>query len=110
MIEPVVADNWATDIGRSLPWTPTGARWQRYPTWVTDVDPDGNPLPAGEHRYVVVDEYERTLRPELLDQYANGRLLLGGDRLAAGGPVVRPAQDRAGGDRLLRRSWPTRPG
>jgi hypothetical protein len=26
-------------------------------------------LPAGEHRYVVVDEYERTLRPALLAQY-----------------------------------------
>ncbi len=70
VIEPVVEDNWATDIGRSLSWTSSGARWQRYPTWETDVDANGNPLPAGEHRFVMVDEYERTLRPALLDQYA----------------------------------------
>ena len=69
VIEPVVEDDWATDVGRSLPWTASGARWQRYPTWETTVDENGNPLPAGEHRFVVVDEYERTLRPALLDQY-----------------------------------------
>ncbi len=70
VIEPVVEDSWATDVGRSLPWTASGARWRRYPTWETDVDAQGQPLPAGEHRYVVVDQYERTLRPELLDEYA----------------------------------------
>jgi hypothetical protein len=70
VIEPVVEDNWATDVGRSLPWTASGSRWQRYPTWMTNVDPNGNPLPAGQRRYVVVDQYERTLRPELLDEYA----------------------------------------
>jgi hypothetical protein len=72
VIEPVVEDNWATDVGRSLPWTASGARWQRYPTWLTNVDGNGNPLPAGQHRYVFVDQYERTLRPELLDEYAKG--------------------------------------
>jgi hypothetical protein len=72
VIEPVVEDNWATDVGRSLPWTVNGARWQRYPTWLTNVDENGNPLPAGQHRYVVVDQYERTLRPELLQEYARG--------------------------------------
>jgi hypothetical protein len=70
VIEPVVEDNWATDIGRSLPWTAAGARWRRYPTWETDVNTQGKLLPAGERRYVVVDEYERTLRPELLSEYA----------------------------------------
>jgi 4-amino-4-deoxy-L-arabinose transferase-like glycosyltransferase len=69
VIEPVVADNWAMDIGTSLPWTPTGERWWRYATWLTNVDQRGNPLPVGERRYVLVDQYERTLRPELLDEY-----------------------------------------
>ena len=69
VIEPIVEDNWATDIGHALPATLSGARWQRYPTWETNVDAQGKPLPAGEHRYVVVDEYERTLRPALLAQY-----------------------------------------
>ena len=72
VIEPLVPDNWAMDVDRPLPVTPTGERWWRYPTWLTDVDTSGNPLPAGERRYVVVDQYERTLRPELLDEYANG--------------------------------------
>jgi 4-amino-4-deoxy-L-arabinose transferase-like glycosyltransferase len=71
VIEPVVADNWAADIGVSLPWTPTGDRWYRYPTWLTDVDDHGRPLPAGQRRYVVVDKYERTLRPALLDEYVS---------------------------------------
>ena len=69
VLEPVVSDNWATDVGLSLPWTPSGDRWYRYATWLTDVDENGNPLPAGQRRYVLVDQYERTLRPELLDEY-----------------------------------------
>jgi len=72
VIEPVVPDNWATDVGRSLAVTASGQRWARYPTWVSDVDRHGNPLPAGELRYVTIDEYERTLRPELLDEYVRG--------------------------------------
>jgi hypothetical protein len=69
VIEPEVPDNWATDIGASLASTPTGERWVRYPTWLTNLDAHGNPLPPGEHRYVVIDQYERYLRPELLDSY-----------------------------------------
>ncbi|MHB8656912.1 MAG: ArnT family glycosyltransferase [Solirubrobacteraceae bacterium] len=69
VIEPVVPENWATDVGGSLPWTPTGERWYRYPTWLSNVDNQGNPLPVGHRRYVVVDQYERTLRPSLLDAY-----------------------------------------
>jgi hypothetical protein len=72
VVEPVVPDNWTTDVGKSLAWTPSGERWWRYPTWMTDVDNNGNPLPSGERRYVLIDQYERTLRPALLDEYANG--------------------------------------
>ncbi len=69
VIEPEVPDTWATDIGASLASTPTGERWVRYPTWLTNLDARGNPLLPGEHRYVVIDQYERYLRPELLDSY-----------------------------------------
>ncbi len=69
VIEPVVPDDWASDVGVSLPWTRTGERWSRYPTWLTTVDNQANPLPAGQRRFVLIDQYERTLRPELLDQY-----------------------------------------
>jgi hypothetical protein len=70
VVEPVVSGDWAHDIGRSLPATPNGARWRVWNTAVTDVDFSGNRLPAGQHQFVPVDEYERTLRPELLDEYA----------------------------------------
>jgi hypothetical protein len=69
VIEPLVPDRWVGDVGRSLPYTPTGERWWRWPTWLTDVDPQGRPLPLGQRRYVVIDQYERNLRPDLLNQY-----------------------------------------
>jgi len=71
VIEPVVPDNWATDIGRSLRATPTGDRWIRFPTWLTDIAPNGSELLPGQRRYVPIDEYERTLRPALLDRYVS---------------------------------------
>ncbi|HWK19055.1 MAG TPA: glycosyltransferase family 39 protein [Solirubrobacteraceae bacterium] len=72
VLEPLVPDDWTTDVGTFLPWTPTGERWLRYPTWLSDLDPNGNPLPAGQKRYVLVDQYERALRPALLDEYVKG--------------------------------------
>jgi Dolichyl-phosphate-mannose-protein mannosyltransferase len=72
VVEPVVADNWGQDIGRSMPDTASGERWSRYATWLTDLDTNGNPLPSGQRRYVLIDQYERTLRPSLLDEYTAG--------------------------------------
>jgi hypothetical protein len=69
VIEPLVPDNWTLDVGRSLPVTPTGERWWRWPTWLTTLDAAGNQLPAGEHRFALVDQYERNLYPALLDRY-----------------------------------------
>jgi hypothetical protein len=71
VIEPVVPDSWASDVGAALPATLTGERWGRYPTWVTSLDHNGNPLADGQRRYVTVDEYERTLAPVLLDHYVS---------------------------------------
>jgi hypothetical protein len=91
VIEPVVPDDWTTDTGTALPWTPTGERWWRYATWLTDVDAGLRPLPAGERRYVVVDQYERTLRPELLDEYVRqGFCWLVVGSLQAGRAFVQP--------------------
>jgi hypothetical protein len=69
VIEPVVPDTWASDIGHSLPWTFSGERWWRYATWISNIGEDGRVLPDGQRRYVPVDEYERTLTPSLLDNY-----------------------------------------
>jgi hypothetical protein len=71
VLEPVVPDDWTTDVGTFQPWTPDGERWWRFATWLTDVDPSGNQLPAGQRRFVLVDQYERTLRPALVDEYVN---------------------------------------
>ena len=46
-----------------------GERWWRYPTWLTSVDEQLQPLPTGQRRFVLVDQYERTLRPALIDEY-----------------------------------------
>ncbi len=92
VIEPLVPDAWATDVGRSLAVTPTGERWWRYPTWLTDVDTRLHPLPKGQLRYVVVDQYERVLRPQLLSEYVNGGycwVVLGS--LQAGRAFAQPA-------------------
>jgi len=70
VIEPLVPDNWTMDIGTSLPATPDGARWWLWPTWLTNLNRHGQPLPYGEHRFVLVDQYERNLYPALLDRYA----------------------------------------
>jgi hypothetical protein len=69
VIEPVVSDAWGADIGKSLRWTGSGERWWRYPTWMSHLGPRGGLLPAGQARYVPVDEYERTLYPGLLSTY-----------------------------------------
>jgi hypothetical protein len=93
VIEPIVTDSWATDVGATLPWTPSGDRWYRYPTWLTDLDARGRPLPGGQRRYVVVDQYERTLRPSLLDDYVSSGfcwLVIGS--LQAGRALTQPDQ------------------
>ncbi|HLY50643.1 MAG TPA: glycosyltransferase family 39 protein [Solirubrobacteraceae bacterium] len=69
VIEPLVPDNWAQDVGRWLDATPTGERWWRWPTWLTTLDQFGHQLPQGQHRFVLVDQYERNLYPALLDRY-----------------------------------------
>ncbi len=69
VIEPLVPNTWASDIGRSLPFNKYGQRWSQWPTWLSNIGANGQPLPDGQLRYVVVDQYERTLRPSLLDQY-----------------------------------------
>ncbi len=71
VIEPLVPDNWAQDVGRSLVATPTGERWWRWPTWLTTLSRFGTQLPQGEHRFVLVDQYEKNLYPALLDSYVH---------------------------------------
>lgn len=69
VVEPVVPDAWATDIGHPYRGTANGARWSKFPTSRTNVADDGTVKPgAGE--IVNIEDYERALRPELVDLYA----------------------------------------
>jgi hypothetical protein len=65
-IEPVIPGNWTATPGVANAFEPDGARWYRYPTQLSDLGPDGRPLPAGRERYVTLDDYETTLSPDLI--------------------------------------------
>lgn len=67
VIEPVVPDQWAQDIGNPLPIIPNGNRWNKYPLSRSQIDPKtGRTLP-GEGVVVNIEDFERVLRPELVD-------------------------------------------
>jgi 4-amino-4-deoxy-L-arabinose transferase-like glycosyltransferase len=67
VVEPVVPDQWAHDIGKPSPLIPNGNRWNKYPLSRSRVDPrTGRTLP-GEGIVVNVEDFERVLRPELVD-------------------------------------------
>jgi hypothetical protein len=68
VVEPVVPDAWATDIGRPSPLTANGARWVKFATSRSNINNDGSSSP-GPGRIVNVEDYERTLVPALVDRY-----------------------------------------
>lgn len=69
VLEPIVPARWTEDPDGANPATPGGKRWELWDTARADVDDAGRPLPGGRTRFVKVDKYERTLRPELIDRY-----------------------------------------
>ena len=68
VVEPVVPDAWASDVGRPYPGTSNGARWVKFPTSRSNVANDGSTVP-GEGRIVNIEDFERTLFPALVDRY-----------------------------------------
>jgi hypothetical protein len=68
VVEPVVPDAWASDIGRPYPGTSNGARWIKFPTSRSNIANDGSTVP-GEGRIVNIEDFERTLFPGLVDRY-----------------------------------------
>jgi hypothetical protein len=68
VVEPVVPDAWATDIGHPYTGTANGARWSKYPTSRSNIANDGSFIP-GPGRIVNIEDYERTLYPALIDDY-----------------------------------------
>jgi hypothetical protein len=72
VVEPVVPDAWAQDIGNPSRLTSKGDRWVKFPTSRSRInpdDPDGELLPPpGE--VVHVEDFERILVPGLVDEFA----------------------------------------
>jgi hypothetical protein len=68
VVEPVVPDAWASDIGHPYAGTRNGARWPKFATSRSNVANDGSIVP-GPGRIVNIEDYERTLYPGLVDRY-----------------------------------------
>jgi hypothetical protein len=68
VVEPVVPDGWAQDIGRPYPGTSNGNRWTKFPTSRSNIANDGS-FVRGPGRIVNVEDFERTLVPSLVDRY-----------------------------------------
>jgi len=56
VVEPIVPASW-------------GVPWKRWDVTRSDVDDQARRLPHGRTRFVKTDRYERTLRPQLIDEY-----------------------------------------
>jgi len=64
VVEPgVVPDGWAADVGEPSPVTSNGNRWIKYPTSRARTPQGG---------VVNIEDYERTLEPELIDEFEKG--------------------------------------
>jgi hypothetical protein len=71
VVEPVVPDAWAQDVGNPSRLSPNGNRWVKYPTSrsrINPEDPDGPLLPE-PGAVVHIEDFERILVPELVDTY-----------------------------------------
>ncbi len=73
VVEPVVPDQWAQDIGKpSL--LPNGNRWVKYPTSKSTIDPKtGRPFADGMAQLVNIEDFERVLTPDLVSTYEQQR-------------------------------------
>jgi len=95
VIEPITPGNWPTDIGATLPWTPSGERWYPYSTSSTRLSESGQELPRNDGRIVEhtvdLDQYERYLYPSLIQSYEQrGFCWVVTGTLQAGRPYVAP--------------------
>ena len=68
VVEPVVPDGWAQDIGNPSILTQNGNRWVKFPTSRSNILNDGTEI-EGPGRVVNIEDYERTLTPELIKRY-----------------------------------------
>jgi hypothetical protein len=72
VVEPVVPDSWASDVGAPNPATSNGNRWVKFSTSRLNQLPDGTVV-AGKGPILNVEDYERSLTPRLIDIYERQR-------------------------------------
>lgn len=68
VVEPVVPDQWAQDIGHPTLTTSNGYRWLKYSSLRSVIAPDGSLAPE-QSQTVNIEDYERTLSPVLIPYY-----------------------------------------
>ncbi len=71
VVEPVVPDGWAQDVGHPSPLTANGNRWLKFPTTRSPEARDGS-LSAGAGPAINIEDYEHHLQPALVAAYAQG--------------------------------------
>jgi len=69
VVEPVVPDQWAQDIGNPLPIIPNGNRWNKYPLSRSLIDPKTGARLPDPGIVVNIEDFERVLRPELVSLF-----------------------------------------
>ncbi|MEA2221376.1 MAG: hypothetical protein QOJ35_4002 [Solirubrobacteraceae bacterium] len=70
VVEPVVPDQWAQDIGDPSPLTSNGYRWIKYPLSKSTIDPrTGQPFRDGLAQLVNIEDFEKILTPELVSTF-----------------------------------------
>ncbi len=68
VVEPVVPDQWAQDIGKPSPFIPNGNRWNKYPLSRKIDSKTGQPVP-GAAGVLNIEDFVTVLRPELVDVF-----------------------------------------
>ncbi|MDX6676490.1 MAG: hypothetical protein QOE31_542 [Solirubrobacteraceae bacterium] len=70
VVEPVVPDLWAQDIGDPTPLTTNGYRWIKFPLSKSTIDPrTGRPFPDGLAQPVNIEDFEKVLTPDLVSTF-----------------------------------------
>jgi Dolichyl-phosphate-mannose-protein mannosyltransferase len=68
VVEPVVPDLWAQDIGNPSPLVTNGNRWVKYPTSKSTIDPRTG-RSVGVPLVVNIEDFERVLTPALISTF-----------------------------------------
>lgn len=68
VVEPVVPDQWAQDVGNPSPLTKNGNRWNKYPL-SRRVDPNTGTPVLGPEGVVNIEDFETVLEPKLIDVF-----------------------------------------